>query len=78
MVDATSVLHAFIAIHSLGEIHAGEGLIRDVSKNVLSALGAINEHGDCPSLYIRYRRTQGRVFIFFIDAACSVRNENYL
>jgi hypothetical protein len=78
LVDATSVLHALIAIHSLGEVHAGEGLIRDMSKNVLSAFGAINEHGELLSLYIRYRRTQGRVFIFFIDAACSVRNENYL
>ena len=71
-------LHALVAVHSFGEIHAGEGLIRDVSKNVLTAFGAIDEHGDCPSLYIRYRRTQVRVFSLFIDAACSVRNENYL
>jgi hypothetical protein len=52
LVDATSVLHALIAIHSLGEVHAGEGLIRDMSKNVLSAFGAINEHDNLLSLYI--------------------------
>lgn len=55
MWDALSVLHALVAQHRFGEIHAGEGLIRDVSKNVLTALGAIDEHGELLSLYIRSR-----------------------
>ena len=52
MCDALSVLHALVTVHSFAEIHAGEGLIRDVSKNVLTALGAIDEHGVLLSLYI--------------------------
>lgn len=52
MWDALSVLHALVTVHSLGEVHAGEGLIRGVSKNVLTALGAIDEHGELLSLYI--------------------------
>lgn len=47
-----SCFHALVAVHSLGEVHAGKSLIRDVSKNVLSALGAVDEHGVLLSLYI--------------------------
>ena len=46
------VVHTFVAVHSLGEVHASKSLIRDMSKNVFSALGAINEHGVLLSLYI--------------------------
>lgn len=52
MWDVLSVLHALVAVHGLGEVHAGEGLIRDMSKNVLTALGAVDEHGVLLSLYI--------------------------
>lgn len=52
MCDALSVLRALVAQHSFGEVHAGEGLIGDVGKNVLSTFGAIDEHDSLLSLYI--------------------------
>lgn len=52
MCDSLSALHALVTVHSFGEIHASKSLIGDMSKNVLSAFGAINEHGVLLSLYI--------------------------